>query len=63
MAYYNICPQCGAHLDPGEKCSCMEERELRQRFFEQQLRVESKGGQYAFVFDGQETGSKEKAYC
>lgn len=24
MAYYNICPRCGAHLDPGEKCDCKE---------------------------------------
>ena len=22
MSYYKICPSCGAHLDPGEQCSC-----------------------------------------
>lgn len=22
MAFYNTCPKCGAHLDPGEKCDC-----------------------------------------
>lgn len=22
MAYYRICPDCGARLDPGEKCDC-----------------------------------------
>lgn len=22
MAYYNPCPECGANLDPGEKCDC-----------------------------------------
>ena len=22
MAYYRICPRCGAHLDPGEICAC-----------------------------------------
>lgn len=22
MAYYNTCPHCGAHLDPGERCDC-----------------------------------------
>ena len=22
MAYYNTCPDCGANLDPGEKCEC-----------------------------------------
>lgn len=23
MVYYKICPHCGAHLDPGEKCDCV----------------------------------------
>lgn len=22
MSYYRTCPECGAHLDPGEKCDC-----------------------------------------
>lgn len=26
MSYYNVCPYCGAHLDPGERCTCREER-------------------------------------
>lgn len=25
MAFYKICPDCGAYLDPGEQCSCHEE--------------------------------------
>ena len=25
MAFYKICPDCGASLDPGEKCDCREE--------------------------------------
>lgn len=32
MAYYNICPDCGAHLDPGEACDCqdrMEEKKIK----------------------------------
>ena len=24
MSYWNVCPDCGAHLDPGEKCDCKE---------------------------------------
>ncbi len=24
MAYFNKCPDCGANLDPGEKCECKE---------------------------------------
>lgn len=26
MPYYNICDLCGATLDPGEKCTCTEEK-------------------------------------
>ena len=22
--YYKVCPFCGAHLDPGERCDCQE---------------------------------------
>ncbi|MDO4302132.1 MAG: hypothetical protein Q4D26_12200 [Clostridia bacterium] len=22
MSYYNICKNCGANLDPGERCDC-----------------------------------------
>ena len=25
MAYYWTCPNCGANLDPGEKCDCNNE--------------------------------------
>lgn len=25
MPYYNICDLCGATLDPGEKCTCVED--------------------------------------
>lgn len=24
QTYYDICPECGAHLDPGERCDCEE---------------------------------------
>lgn len=27
MAYYKVCPLCGSHLDPGEKCTCQKDRE------------------------------------
>ena len=30
--YYTECPECGATLDPGEKCDCKEVKEnVRQR--------------------------------
>lgn len=27
--YYKTCPNCGAHLDPGELCDCLEKEEGR----------------------------------
>lgn len=27
MSYCSTCPDCVAHLDPGEKCNCREEAE------------------------------------
>lgn len=26
MSYYHECPQCGANLDPGERCDCAREK-------------------------------------
>ncbi len=28
MRYFKICPRCGAHLDPDEKCDCEEVMEV-----------------------------------
>lgn len=25
MPYYRTCPDCGAHLDPGERCDCHDD--------------------------------------
>ena len=25
--YYTVCRECGAHLDPGEKCDCRKKEE------------------------------------
>lgn len=27
MAQFRTCPDCGAHLDPDEKCDCREEEQ------------------------------------
>lgn len=27
MSYYQTCPRCGSHLDPGERCDCRDEDE------------------------------------
>lgn len=68
MAYYNTCPLCGANLDPGEPCDCesesekAKERKKEQDFFERHLTMESRAGQFAFVFDSRE-GHYEKKMC
>jgi hypothetical protein len=28
MAYFNVCANCGARLDPGERCDCDIKREV-----------------------------------
>ena len=30
MSYYSTCPDCGAHLDPGERCDCQDEKRAAQ---------------------------------
>lgn len=51
MAYYRVCPGCNSNLDPGEKCSCMENKARQQDYLARHMRV-AKSGQLAFVFDG-----------
>lgn len=30
MGYFNVCPKCGANLDPGERCDCVKEQEKKK---------------------------------
>ncbi len=30
MSFYRTCPNCGAHLDPGERCDCEDARFAKQ---------------------------------
>ena len=48
MAYYDVCPDCGAHLDPGEKCDCQEQGKGHAEYFNQFLEEPHGGGQIAF---------------
>lgn len=42
--YKYICEECGAYLDPSEKCDCMErEHELRKRKTEAERLAEFEG--------------------
>lgn len=51
LAFYRICPDCGAYLDPGEQCSCHEEHMLKQEkrekaiIFIEKMMKEEKNGQ------------------
>lgn len=35
MSFYRICPKCGAHLDPDEKCECESLEQKQEGFFDQ----------------------------
>ena len=39
MAFYRICPDCGAYLDPGEQCSCHEEHLIEMERKKKQLHL------------------------
>ncbi|MCD7891566.1 MAG: hypothetical protein LUG26_07475 [Ruminococcus sp.] len=34
MPYYNVCPDCGSNLDPGEKCDCERKKQERKIEFD-----------------------------
>lgn len=51
--YYRVCPICHAHLDPGEKCDCVEERNRKNEEMMKMLFTD-KSGQIRLI------GSKEE---
>lgn len=57
MAYYHICPDCGALLDPGERCDCQEKAELLRMKYEQLTAVNEHG---QIEFGGQYEDYKNK---
>lgn len=63
MAYYKTCPDCGAALDPGEKCDCQSEKEREQELFRHCLKKEPGVGQLTFVFDGLRAIHKNTNCC
>lgn len=38
--YYNVCPECGAHLDPGEPCDCKDEKLRMDEEYERMFRMD-----------------------
>lgn len=60
MAYYNTCPKCGCNLDPGERCDCEHEKEIRSREIVKCIKIEKQSNQYTFNFDEREEKLGEK---
>lgn len=58
MAYYTVCPACGANLDPGEKCNCIDTRTERDEFFRKHMETEKVSGQLNFIFSSDSGGNK-----
>lgn len=46
MAYYSMCPNCGARLDPGERCDCREKEKAAQELALQQTANQNLHPQY-----------------
>ncbi|MCM1179948.1 MAG: hypothetical protein NC347_06810 [Clostridium sp.] len=49
MAYYNVCPNCGAHLDPGEPCDCKDRVEEKPKMSVLHTEVEQHTGQLRMI--------------
>lgn len=56
MAYYHTCPDCGANLDPGEKCDCEKEGKSREGFYGDVVIRPGKTGQFHFHHGWQGAG-------
>lgn len=33
--FFKVCPICGAHLDPGEKCDCVTEHNNKENLYKE----------------------------
>ena len=60
MAYYRVCPECRATLDPGEKCDCQQKKEQKQDLFRGHMKMEPGSGQLVFVFGSDGAGHGKK---
>ena len=59
MSFYKTCPNCGANLDPGERCDCLEIQIENVRALVKMV-VVGENGQYEFSFK-EEKVFEEKA--
>lgn len=51
--YGYICQNCGAHLDPGERCECLDEKEQQQQKIVEisQMITVDRNGQMKLLFE------------
>ncbi len=56
MAFYNVCPKCGANLDPNERCDCEETAEKEKKARDQLLVMENGTNQLAFNLSSGKVG-------
>lgn len=54
MSYYRECPICGSNLDPGEQCTCVEDRRKEAERKHQILQI---GGSHETRQHHREAGS------
>lgn len=57
--YFNTCSQCGANLDPGERCDCEEQRNKNTEKIKKFLITDKKTNQMKFRLEVEH----EKASC
>ena len=41
--YGYICPDCGDHLDPGEKCECINDKKATKEIMDKLIETENDG--------------------
>ena len=46
MAYFNTCPNCGASLDPGERCDCREQKMKNEMMLKKIIDTDENGQMY-----------------
>ena len=59
--YGYICSDCGAHLDPGEKCDCKQKEQEKKEFYNRHLKIEPNTRQLRFAFGNGERNYESKS--
>lgn len=60
--YYRVCSICGASLDPGERCDCLEIRKKQLENIQRFIKP-GKNGQFVMNFQEQEEEYEKAVGC